>query len=239
MPRSQWQGERRSFALGAAYRRRCRRDHSADRSAPGGCRCRAADLHFAARDVLRLELSCSWRSISASRPSAAYYAQRWAESTGSCCRPWSSPPRSLAAHRVPAGGMAAAPAARVHLHAFLSQQVRLPHRVAALRADAVERRGAGRAPQRHPRGGADLRQPERPAMFAIRTRGAVLSAGGLAGKSDGVSRRRRAVARGRRPAAVPRAIGSGSSTCRNTRRIRSCYGNSSCRRGWTARVPGA
>ena len=36
-------------------------------------------------------------------------------------------------------GIAVAAAARFHLHAFLSQQVRLPHRVAALRPDAVGR----------------------------------------------------------------------------------------------------
>ena len=90
---------------------------------------------------------------------------------------------------ITSGGDGRRAAARVRLHAFLSQQVRLPHRVAALRADAVRRRASRRAA--HHASARWRRSSQRRAdCCAARSTmpAGFVPAGGLAGRDRATSR---------------------------------------------------
>ena len=155
------------------------------------------------------------------------------------CRRCSSVGAVVAADRLPAGGMAAAAAARVHHQAFLSQQVRLPPRVAAFRPDAVDRRGRRRASQRHPRR-SRRSSAARAACWccAIPAGGAVLSAGGLARRARWRFPECTPVRGGRSAAAIPARAAVGRRPARIRGATRSSMATSRCPPGW-ARAPGA
>ena len=165
-------GERRSFALGAASRGSRRRDDSADAQ-----RLAAADRRAAA---------CSFRGTSMFYASSFVFLAFYfiLTAVGGLLRARSS--GATAANLLQTLVIAAAalvlivfllaewPMRRLRVfisHALLPQQVRLPHRVAAIRPDAVERRRAGRAPQRASARSAQIfGSPAACSWFATRTR---------------------------------------------------------------------